>query len=85
MPSGSLLVSVLHARPAQQIIDLLSNEDLVRLSSTSQLCRDAIFYAVVPKAQDISQGLESSAIPCTLTLVELSRVIRSRVATGLPL
>ena len=72
-----LLVLVMSARPAEFTLGLLSKSELLNLACTSEACKKAVSVAVFPQTRDVSDGRESSPVPCLLTLSDLARLIRS--------
>ena len=62
---------MLMAPLAVEIFRYLSRRDLLALAFTCQMCRDGVAHAMVPKAQDISEGLETTPVRCRFALADL--------------
>ena len=59
-----------------QVLSQLKPRDLLCLASTSHCCKEAVTFAVIEKALDVSMGQESAPISCRFTLADLAALLR---------
>ena len=65
----------LASEPGLHVLCRLSEQDLLRLASTCHFCKDAVSFATLPKAKDVSEAQESAPIPCRFTLADLAALL----------
>lgn len=67
--------AVMASEAGLQVLRRLSGQDLLCLASTCYLCQEAVSFAILPKAKDISEAQESAPISCRLTLGDLAALL----------
>ena len=74
--------AVMASEPGLQVLSRLSGRDLLCLASTCHLCKEAVSYAILPKAKDVSEAQESAPIPCRFTLADLAALLEPLRGSG---
>ena len=73
--SKSSFNAIMASETGLQVLSHLSGPDLLCLASTCQFCNEAVSFAILPKAKDVSGAQESAPISCRFTLADLAALL----------
>ena len=68
--------AIVASEPGLLVLSHLSVPDLLCLASTCQFCNEAVSFAILPKAKDVSEAQESAPISCRFTLADLAALLK---------